>query len=154
MTERKGLVVAFAVGTLCVAYGGWLLLTSRRLADVPAALWWLAGVLVAHDGIVAPLTIIAGLLVVRFIPALVRPPVQAGLFVSVVLVVASSALVLGLGRDPLNPSLLPLPYGRNLALLLGLVWAAVLAAIVVRSARSRRRPRDEANPSRGPQRWR
>lgn len=139
MRTHKGLVVAFAVGALCVAYGGWLLLTSRRLADVPAVLWWLAGVLVAHDGIVAPLTIVAGLAVGRYVPGRVRPPVQAGLFVSAALVVASSSLVLGLGSDPLNPSALPLPYGRNLALLLALVWAAVLVAIVVRTVRSRRR---------------
>lgn len=144
MTRHKGLVAAFCVGSLCVAYGGWLLLTSRRLTDVPAVLWWLAGVLVAHDGIVAPLTIVGGLLVVRFVPAGLRSPVQAGLFLSAVLVVTSAALVLGLGRDPLNPSALPLPYGRNLALLLGLVWVAVLGAIVVRIVRTRRRPDEDA----------
>lgn len=128
----RALVAAYGCGGACAAYGGWLLVSTRRLVDVPAALEWLAGVVVAHDALVAPVALLVGVLVARAVPGVARAPVQAGLVVSAAVTAAAAALVLGLGRDPLNPSQLPLPYGRNLLLVLAAVWLVVLLWVVSR----------------------
>ena len=75
-----------------------------------------------------------------------RTAVRAAALVSAAVTLVALPLVLGYGRDPGNPSALPLPYGRGLAVLLGLIWVTALAAIVVRRIRKRfassRGPRD------------
>ncbi|MQA06601.1 MAG: hypothetical protein GEV07_29155 [Streptosporangiales bacterium] len=129
--NRVALAIAYAAGTALAGYGVWLMLTTRTSRKLFDVFLWLAGALVVHDGIIAPLAVVVGLVVARFVPAMVRAPVQAGLFASGAVTVAAASLVLGLGRKPDNPSLLPLPYGRNLLLVLALIWAtvAVLAGV-------------------------
>lgn len=139
--NRVALTIAYAAGTALAGYGGWLMLTTRTSRKLLDVFWWLAGALVVHDGVLAPLAVVVGLLVARAVPAGVRAPVQAGLFASAAVTIAAASLVLGLGRKPDNPSLLPLPYGRNLLLLLALIWVTVAALAVI--GRFRRRRTDE-----------
>lgn len=147
---------AYAVALACAGYGVWAIVSTQRLASLPRTAGWLAGVLVLHDGLLAPALVVAGLVVARVLPGRVRPLVTAGLVVSALVVAAALPLVLGLGARNGDPSRLPLPYGRDLALLLAVVWlgVAVLGGVGLlrRSARpwarGRRRPRTRSRTPR------
>ncbi|MFE4260705.1 hypothetical protein [Streptomyces sp. NPDC056883] len=118
-------------GLLLIAIGG------RLLADLPDpldVLVWMGGALVLHDGIIAPLVLAAGLAVAA-VPA--RGLVRGALLTAGVLVLVTLPLLLRPGAPP-NSSALPLPYGRNLLLVLAAVAvSAGAAAVAGRWRRSR-----------------
>ena len=127
----------FTIGGLVMAYA---VIGALGDPDVKAGvLLFLAGVLVAHDGVLLPLTIGAGVLVGRFAPARLRTAVRAALVISLAVTIVAFPLVLGRGRAADNPSLLPLHYGRGLLEIYGLIWATTAAVVVTRSWRERRR---------------
>ncbi|MEV8452991.1 hypothetical protein AB0467_10255 [Streptomyces sp. NPDC052095] len=104
---------------------------------------WLAGAVVLHDGLIAPLVLACGLLVAGWR--------QRGLWRGAFVVAGCVTLVtlpalLRPGR-PLTSSALPLPYGRNLLLVVAAVAAVAGAVAFVRRRRARRRP--GAGPLRG-----
>jgi Na+/proline symporter len=103
------------------------------------ALIFLIGVLVAHDGLLLPLTLGAGILVGRYAPRRVRALVRAALVVGLAVTIVAFPLVLGRGRAADNPSVLPLHYGRGLLEIYAVVWAMVAAAAGVRAWRDHRR---------------
>jgi hypothetical protein len=146
---RRGMAAAYGIALACAGYGVWAIVSTQRPASLPRTAGWLAGVLVLHDGLLAPALVVAGLVLARVVPRSTRPLVTAGLVVSGMVAVVAAPLVLGLGARAGDPSRLPLPYGRNLMVLLAAVWlvVAVLGGVtwVRRSARprvrGRRRPR-------------
>lgn len=125
-------------GLLLIAIGG------RLLADLPDpldVLVWMGGALVLHDAIIAPLVLAAGLAVAA-VPA--RGLVRGALLTAGVLVLVTLPLLLRPGTPP-NPSALPLPYGRNLLLVLAAVAvAAGVMAVVGRRRRARPGPSEAA----------
>lgn len=123
-----------AIGTVVMGYAVLGAATDPDLKP-PGVLFFLAAVLVAHDGVLLPLTIGAGALLGRYAPGWSRPGVRTAAIVSLAVAVVALPLVLGYGRSPDNPSILPLAYGRGLLLVLALTWAAALTAMVL--ARSR-----------------
>ncbi len=118
-----------AAGTLVIGYaiGGALLDPD---VDVLGVAVFLAAVLVLHDAVLLPLVIGAGAAARR----LGTGPRLAGV-VSLAVLVVGLPLALGFGRSPDNPSVLPLPYGRNLLVVLALIWLAVLVPRAVRRIR-------------------
>lgn len=110
------------------------------------ALFFLAGALVVHDGLLLPLTIGAGILLGRVLPRRVLPQVRAAFVVSLAVTVVAFPLVLGRGRAADNPSLLPLHYGRGLLEVLAVVWATAAASAAVRAWREHRRAAPPAGP--------
>nr|WSX48766.1 hypothetical protein OG409_07275 [Streptomyces sp. NBC_00974] len=122
-------------GLLLIAVGGRLLAV---LPDPGGVVVWLGGALVLHDGVIAPLVLAVGMAVAA-VPA--RGVVRGALLTGGALVLITLPLLLRPGV-PANPSVLPLPYGRNLAVVLGVVavTAPAVALVSVRSGR-RRRPR-------------
>ncbi|WP_432121076.1 hypothetical protein [Streptomyces sp. S1] len=129
-------VLRYAVGGIGV---GLIVLGARLVAAQPASgdvLVWLAGALVVHDGLLAPLVLAVGLLIAG------RP--ERGLWRGALVIAGSVVLVtlpllLRPGPAP-NPSALPLPYGRNLAIVLAAVAVgAVSLGLVRRWRRSQRR---------------
>ncbi|WP_405486952.1 hypothetical protein [Streptomyces sp. NBC_00096] len=125
-------------GLLLIAIGGRLL---SVLPDPAGVLVWLGGALVLHDGVIAPLVLAAGLAVAAG-PA--RGPVRGALLTAGALVLVTLPLLLRPGAPP-NPSALPLPYGRNLAVVLAAVAvAAGVVALVGRWRRQRGRGRPES----------
>ncbi|MFB6840563.1 hypothetical protein [Streptomyces sp. NPDC056361] len=112
-------------GLALMGLGAWLTAAEPEPLGV---LVWLAGALVLHDGILAPLVLGVGLILVgRSRRGLLRgASVVAG---SVVLV--TLPLLLRPGAPP-NPSALPLPYGRNLAIVLAAVAVVTGALYLVR----------------------
>ncbi|MCX5403338.1 hypothetical protein OHA37_05515 [Streptomyces sp. NBC_00335] len=128
-------------GLLLIAIGGRLL---AELPDPLDVLVWMGGALVLHDGIIAPLVLAAGLAVAA-VPA--RGLVRGALLTAGVLVLVTLPLLLRPGTPP-NPSALPLPYGRNLLLVLAAV--AVVAGAMAAVGRWRRsRPRPSGVAARG-----
>lgn len=120
--------IAATIGLAIVAFGVAGLL---RNVDGPALTSWatlLAGGLIVHDGVVAPAVALLSLLLVRLLPQWSRPPLQAGLVVSALVLVIAFPLVGPDGtRLANNPSLLPQDYDRNLLVVLVLIWTVTLA---------------------------
>jgi hypothetical protein len=139
----RALVLACGLGSL--AYGGWQLLGGGRATNPVSSLPWLAGSLVVHDGVLAPLAVLAGAVLVRMvpIPAAPRRVLAGGLFVAACLVlVAIPALgTPGVGD---NPTATPRDYPRGLAVLLAVVAVATLTLTATRwrGATGRARPVD------------
>ncbi|MDQ4068667.1 MAG: hypothetical protein M3203_04200 [Actinomycetota bacterium] len=90
-----------------------------------------------HDLVVAPLVIVAGVVVARTVPGRARAVVQAGLLVSGVAALFSYPLVRAYGLAANNPTSLPHNYARNLLILLGIVWAVAASALALRLRSSR-----------------
>ncbi|MCP3820035.1 hypothetical protein NLX86_18640 [Streptomyces sp. A3M-1-3] len=121
-----------ATGVLLMGVGAALLAGGGQLADVAV---WLAGAVVLHDGVIAPLVLAAGLLLAG-VPA--RGAVRAALVVAGCLTVVALPVLLRPGA-PTNPSALPLDYVQNWLLVLGAV--AVVTAALPLARRLRSRPR-------------
>lgn len=85
-----------------------------------------------HDLLVAPLAILIGVRVARSVRGRARGPVQAALVVSAIVALFSWPLVRAYGLAANNPTSLPHNYGRNLLLVLALVWAVAAVAVVLK----------------------
>jgi hypothetical protein len=85
---------------------------------------FLIGGLLIHDAVAVPLTALVSVLLVRTVPARVRPAAMGALFVSASLVLVAIPVLDGSGRLPNNPSILPSQhYGRDLLIAVAVVWA-------------------------------
>lgn len=93
---------------------------------------FVAGGALLHDLVVAPLVILAGVLVARAVPGRARAAVQAALVVSATVALFSYPLVRAYGLAANNPTSLPHNYAANLALVLGLVWAVAALVVILR----------------------
>jgi hypothetical protein len=122
-------------GLGALAYG-LLLLVTTPAAPVVAVVTWLAGSLVLHDALLAPLTVLAGVLVTRLVPRDVRPVVAGGLVVAACLVLVALP-ALGTPGVPDNPSATPRDYPLGLAVLLALDVAVTALLVVLVRRRSR-----------------
>lgn len=125
------------IGGLAVTYAAIGALTD---ADVKFGdLLFLVVVLVAHDGVLMPLIIGAGVLLGRFVPRPRRGWVRAALIAGLAVTVVAFPLVFGRGRAADNPSLLPRSYGMGLLGVYGFIAVMMaVAASLVRSWRRRR----------------
>ncbi|MEZ5094267.1 hypothetical protein [Nocardioides sp.] len=135
-----GRVVLGALGVAGAAYGGWLLV-QRGFADLVATAVWLGAGVVGHDGLLAPLTLLAGLLAARLLPrGWLGPAARFGVLVGPVTLLAVP--VLGrFGARADNATLLDRAYWPGWALLVGLclVGVAVGAWLEGRSGVATRR---------------
>ncbi len=138
------------VGVVAVAYGVVLLLATG-LDNTGAAVWWLAGGVLVHDGVLAPVTLLIGLAVSAWVPPAWRRVTVGALVVVGTVTVMAIPVLGGFGARADNPSLLDRPYLLGwLGLVLLVTTAMLLAELVVRrpwDARSGRR-RDGARPGR------
>lgn len=84
---------------------------------------FLLGGALAHDLILAPAVLLAGVLIARRVGGRWRAPLQSALFISATLVLFTYPQLRGYGRALRNPTSLPHNYAANLT--------AVVAAVVV-----------------------
>ncbi|MFN2506496.1 MAG: hypothetical protein ABR540_20170 [Acidimicrobiales bacterium] len=88
-----------------------------------------------HDLLFAPLVLLAAVGLAKVVPGRARAAVQGGLLVSGVLALFSYPLVRAYGLAANNPTSLPHNYAANLAVVLGLVWAATTLLVIYRLRR-------------------
>lgn len=153
MKQPIGRIVVGAIGIGFVAVGVRGIFAHSHDTHPRSWVTWVVAAALAHDLILAPIIGVVGVLVGRLVPRRARAAVQIGLLVSgCVLVVGLTAVLTPGGRHYSdNSSLLPLAYGRNLFMVLAIVWTAIAVAIV---AAFRRRARaaitdEPASPTEG-----
>lgn len=124
-----GFWLPMAAGTAIMGFGVWGLLHNLQGPALTSWLKTVAGALILHDAIFAPLVVVGAFILARVVPGRIRAPVQGALIVSGALIAVSIPVVGGYGRLPSNPSLLPSEhYGARLLAIIGVVWA--IAAVV------------------------
>ncbi|TDC66317.1 hypothetical protein E1258_02975 [Micromonospora sp. KC207] len=133
MRIRAALV---AVGVLLMGYAAVGALADPGLQPA-GVLLFLAGMLAGHDIVWMAGLLAAGAAIARFVPDRHRSVARAATVSAAAITFVALPLVLGFGRPPDNPSVLPLPYGRNLAVVLLLVAGTTLLTCL--SADRRRR---------------
>jgi hypothetical protein len=132
--ERPGVlawvVIATGWGVMTVAVVGAL---GDEALRAPAS-WvrWMLGVALVHDLVVIPVVVAVGWLVARWVPAPWRVPLRTALIVGACTTLAVWPIARRWGARADNPSILPLPVGRNLVLMWALLAVAVLVAGAVR----------------------
>jgi len=136
-----GLALGGAVGLFGLAG----LLHDAAKTRPLAWILWLGGLLLFHDFVLAPGVHLVGAWLRRHTDDAVRWPLQLGLIVSGVLVLASVPVLYGVGRgtQPGNRSVLPGDYPRALLGVFAVVWGLVLVLALARRAR---RGRDAPRP--------
>ena len=127
-----------AVGVLMGAFGA-LRFLQLDLADLFDAVLWLAGGVVVHDAILAPLTIALTVLGTRVVPAGLRTRVTVALVVLLTVTVTAIPVLGRFGARPDNATILPRDYTAGWLVLAALVLVATLAAGPVSRALRRRR---------------
>jgi hypothetical protein len=83
-----GRLLVGAAGVALVVVGAVLLL-RRGLADVADAVLWLGGGVLGHDGVLAPLAVVVGAVVVPRLPTSLRPALVVTGVVTATLVAAT-----------------------------------------------------------------
>lgn len=134
---RKYRVALCLTGGLLLAFGGFRLVTGLDVADLVALALWLLVALALHDGVIAPLTAGAGVLLTR-VPPRGRRYLQAALIVGALVTVIAIPLIHRQGTQPDVKAILLRNYAANLALLLGLTAAIAVTLYAVRLLRDRR----------------
>jgi hypothetical protein len=106
---------------------------------------WFLGLLLLHDLVLVPAALGAAWLLARAAPRRLRTPLLLGAAATALVGALAWPLVRGYGERTANPTLLPLPYGRNLAIALALVWAVVVVAAVLGRRHGSRGAADRAD---------
>jgi hypothetical protein len=109
-------------------------------------------VLIGHDAVWMPIVLVAGAVLTRLVPQRHRVAARIAAITAAAVTVVALPLVLGFGRQADNPSVLPLPYGRNLAVVLLVVAGTTLLTRLWRgrspSRKESERPvADDAGPA-------
>ena len=136
---RRSLV---ALGLIALVYAGIGVL--REEDNLFTYTRFLVLSLIGHELVLMSVFIGVGGLVARLVPPGARSIVQAALIASAAVMIVALPAVTGHGRSSDLPSALPRDYPRGLLIVLGCVWAAALAALLIRALLARRR--DTANP--------
>jgi hypothetical protein len=124
--------ISAAVGWAVIGWGVFGIF-SNSLDTRPANLAkFVVGGALLHDLLVAPVLILAGVLIARAVPTRARGPVQAALVITGTVALFSWPLVRAYGLAANNPTSLPHNYGLNLLIVLGVVWAVAAAAVLLK----------------------
>lgn len=123
-----------ASGVVLVLVGLWHLL-GRAPSDLADVVLWLAGGVVAHDAVIAPLVVV-GVLAVPRLPVWSRTAVVAGLVVLLSVTLGAVPVLGRFGAKADDPGLLNRHYLLPWLLFAALVLVAVGVAALVRRRRS------------------
>lgn len=128
-----------AAGLAAVLFGLRGLVTGGVATHWPVPVVWLVAGVLVHDLVLVPLLAAAGWVLARLVPAPARPVVRGGLLVAAVVTLVALPVLSGRG-DASNPSLTPLDYPRNWAILLALTALVTVSLAVPRWRRPARVP--------------
>lgn len=128
-------LVIGALGVGLLAWGGWLLLGLGAGQWVSVGLW-LAGGVIAHDALLAPVVVVLGVLAVRVVPAAARAPLTVALIVWGSITLLAVPVLGRFGALADNPTLLDRSYQTSWWILSAVVAAAVVAASVLSGRRT------------------
>jgi MFS family permease len=123
-------LVLGAVGVAMGAFGA-LRLLQLELEDLLDAGLWLAGGVLLHDVVVAPLTIAVTLLATRVVPSRARTAVVVGVVVLATVTVTAIPVLGGWGVRADNPTLLDRDYTAGWLVFAGLVVLGVVLGLVL-----------------------
>lgn len=140
---RIARIVLVALGVVLLIVGGLVLLNDVKPVRYIGILWWLAGAIIVHDGLLAFAVVGIGIAMRRAgrafrIPLSMIIIVQGALAVGalVALLVVPEIMKQSIGTA--NSTLLPLEYGLNLAVFSGSLAVVALGALAVVGVRRRR----------------
>ena len=124
------------LGLAALAYGGWLVwrLGSAQWLSLAT---WLAGGVLAHDLVLAPVILLLGVAASRWMPSYARLPVAVAVVCWGSLTLIALPMIGGYGATPSLPSLLDRPYRMTWVVGTGVVLAAVVAVSWLRWRRQR-----------------
>lgn len=128
-----GRLLLGAAGIVLGLVGGWYLL-GTDLSDLVNIVLWLAGGVVAHDAVIAPLVVLVAVLVLPRLPSWSRVPVVAGVVVLLSVTLMAVPVIGRFGAKADDPTLLNRPYG-----VLWLLFAVLVGVVVVAASLLRRR---------------
>lgn len=120
------------MGAVAVGWGAWKLFTTENLTQITSSALWLGGGVIAHDAVLAPVTIAGAWLLSRIAPGWLRGPATAGAIVLGVLTMVAVPVLGGWGRRADNPTLLPRDYWAGWCVLAGLILVGVVLTALVR----------------------
>ena len=116
----------------------------------------------AHDLVLAPVVLLAGVALARAVGGRWRAPIQAALFMAGTLILFTYPELRGYGHALRNPTSLPHNYATNLAVVLAAVGAGTITVALVSASRrpgagrpgpGRRPGSSSSAPRRRPTRW-
>ncbi len=145
--RSRWFIPAFIVGWLVIWYGATRALGNARDSHPFALVVHVVTFDLVHDLVLAPVVLLVGWALGRMVPPIARGPVRAAAAISAIVVVFAYPLWRRWGHRPTNSSTLPLPYARNIVLVLALVWLAAAAVVVTRARHHRNAPPQPAEPS-------
>jgi hypothetical protein len=123
-----------ATGVVLIAVGV-VFLSDDPFGDLVGVGAWLAGGVVAHDAVIAPLVIVVGALGVPRLPRAFRAPAVVGLVVLMTVTLMAVPVIGRFGAKADDHGLLDRPY-----VALWLAFAALVVVAVVIASLLRRRP--------------
>lgn len=91
-------------GLVAIGYGVSLVWDAPQ-EELTSALTWLIGGVILHDGVLAPVVVVLGLVATRFLPEAWRAPVVVGLVCWGSLSLIAYPVLSGNGVDPTNETL-------------------------------------------------
>ncbi|MBD5784830.1 hypothetical protein IF650_01435 [Cellulosimicrobium terreum] len=125
-------------GAALIGFGLWTAWSTVPSSQWPSALVWLAGGVVVHDAVLAPLAVVLGAWVLPRVPPVWRGPLRGGLLAAGALAILAIALVAG-ASDRRNWSVVP---QDPLAAITTAVIAVVIGVVVGAFLGGSRTPRD------------
>lgn len=132
MTLRLVRLILVLVASGLGFYGLSLLWDMPR-PDQLSIVFWLAGGLIAHDAIFAPVCIALGYGGKKILPERWWPPVLIAVSASLVVLILSLPVLLprSAERTPDNATILDRPYGVSVAVALALIWVLTVVLVLI-----------------------
>ena len=135
-------VILIAAGILVVVIGGIVLLGDIPPRQYPAIIFWLVALLIAHDVVIAGIVFavaFAGRRAAGRMPPRAILIAEGALAIGGIMVLLVVPEIVKKAVGTANPSILPLAYGLNLAILLVVLLLAAAAGVVLHAVLDRQR---------------
>lgn len=141
-------IIVAALGAAATAYGLWLLV-DRQPGQLAGVGVWVAGGIVAHDGLLAPLVVAGGVAVAVRGPASLRRPLLWAVVVLGPLTLIAVPVLGRFGAKPDNATLLDRPYWLGYVVVVGLGLLLIAAGVVRRERQTDRQSAMRGNTTHG-----